>query len=312
MGSPAGDASWARLLLGRGRWPVPPIVLVLAFVGGILLAVVVATSWPYFADEHAYWTAAQRFAAGQHLYDPTAPVFAPYAYWYPPILAQVLSPFTMVAPDWLFSAAWTVLVVTCLWFLSGRNLLVALALIAFLPVALELQVRNVHLVIAALIVLALRRSWIFWIVATALKLAPALGLLYLLAAGRRREAALAAGFGLLVAGLSIVLAPRAWGDFAQLAIGRAGASSGGLLDVPYAVRLAVGAVLAIMAGRRGGRFGEVGLVVAITVANPTLWANALSILAAVVPLWRSGPTAEAARPASAPDQPSPGIVGVPG
>ena len=297
--APTAGTSRFRRLFDRGSWSVPPIVLAPALLGGVLLAVVVATSWPYFADEHAYWTAAQRFAAGQPLYDASAPVFTPYAYWYPPVLAQVLSPLTLVAPDWLFSAAWTALVVACLWYLSGRNLLVALALIAFLPVALELQARNVHLVIAALIVLALRRSWLFWIPATALKLAPVVGVLYLVAAGRRREAVLTGIFGLALTGISVVLAPQAWTDFLHVAAGRAAASTGGLLDVPYAARLGAGALLAIVAGWRGGRAGEVGLVVAITIANPTLWANALSMLVAAVALLRTVPDGRAA--ASAPD-----------
>ena len=107
---------------------------------------------------------------------PRLPSSAPYAYWYPPVLAQVLLAVHARRAGLAVHCPWTVLVVGCLWYLSGRNILVALALIAFLPVALELQVRNVHLVIAALIVLALRRSWLFWIPATALKLAPGLGL----------------------------------------------------------------------------------------------------------------------------------------
>jgi hypothetical protein len=35
-----------------------------------------------------------------------------------------------------------------------------------------------------------------------------------------------------------------------------------------------------------GRVGEAVLVVALVVANPTLWATALSMLVAIVPLWR--------------------------
>ena len=34
---------------------------------------------------------------------------------------------------------------------------------------------------------------------------------------------------------------------------------------------------------------EALLVVALTIANPTLWATALSLLIAIVPLWRSTP-----------------------
>jgi len=36
--------------------------------------------------------------------------------------------------------------------------------------------------------------------------------------------------------------------------------------------------------------------VALTVANPTLWATALSMLVAIVPLWRTAGTAKVAAP----------------
>src|SRR6185369_13767093 len=124
----------------------------------------------------------------------------PYAYWYPPPLAQVLAPLTAFLSADAFSVLWTALLLICLWWLGGRNVLVALALIAFLPVAVELRVRNVHLLIAVLAVLALRRHWAFWIPATALKITPVLGIGFLVAAGRWREAAKVALAGAAVLG----------------------------------------------------------------------------------------------------------------
>ena len=230
--------------IGGRRYP-PVTLVVLAGLGALLLLVVATTAWRIGTDEQAYWQAAHRLAAGQPLYDPSAAPNTPFAYWYPPPLAQVLAPFTSFVSADAFTIGWTIVLLACLWWLAGRDVLVALALIAFLPVAVELRTRNVHLILAVLIVLALRRSWIFWVPAAAIKIAPALGALYLLAAGRVRAAI---GVGLLGA-----------------------------------------AVLAIVAGRMGGRRGEVLIVVAVTVANPTLWATALSLLVAIVPLLRSEP-----------------------
>ncbi|MES2211173.1 MAG: glycosyltransferase 87 family protein [Chloroflexota bacterium] len=259
----------------------------LAVIGAVLLTVVAVTAWPTFGDEQAYWAAAQRLVAGEPLYDVSAAANQPYAFWYPPIVAQVLSPFTLILSPAAFTILWTGLLLACMWLLAGRNVFVALALVAFLPVALELRVRNVHIVVALLTVLALRRSWAFWIPAVALKIAPLVGPIYLLAAGRRREAALATALGLAVLAVSVALSPAAWVDFGAVVSGRAGSDIGGLPGLPYAVRLAAGILLAVIAGRRGGRAGEIGVVIAILVANPTLWANAFSLLVAIVPLARS-------------------------
>ncbi|HEX8026602.1 MAG TPA: hypothetical protein VF484_10380, partial [Candidatus Limnocylindrales bacterium] len=133
-------------------------LLVLAAIGAMLLAVVATTSWQAGSDELAYWRAAGRLAAGVSLYDPNAVPNTPYAFWNPPPIAQVLAPFTGLLSPEAFTAIWTVLLLVCLWWLGGRSVVVGLALIAFLPVAVELRTRNMHLLLAALTVLALRRS----------------------------------------------------------------------------------------------------------------------------------------------------------
>ena len=293
--------SWSRALLapvvvGSRRFPAIGLLL-LAAVGASFLAVVATTEWRNFNDEHAYWLAGARLAGGEALYDVAAAPNTPFAYWYPPPLAQVLAPITQVLSAEWFSALWTVLLLGCLWWLGGRNPLVALALVAFLPVAIELRVRNVHLVIAVLIVLALRRSWAFWIPAAALKITPVLGVAYLAGAGRWRDAGKVTLAGLVVLGISVVVGPGAWREFLDVVGARAVDDGGSWLPIPFAVRFAVGAILVVVAGRlaalavaRGesARVGEAVLIVALTIANPTLWATALSILIAIVPLWRTG------------------------
>lgn len=293
---------------------LPPIgLVVLAAVGALLLLVVATTSWQAGSDELAYWRAAQRLVAGQPLYDPSAAPNTPYAFWYPPPIAQVLAPLTPFISPEAFTFAWTVLLLGCLWWLGGRDLLVALALIAFLPVAVELRTRNVHLILAVLTVLALRRSWVFWVPATALKIAPVLGGLYLLAAGRFREAVGVAVLGAVVLVVSVVLAPAAWADFLTVVGGRAGSEGGALIAVPFWARFGAGLALALLAGwlsragvggplsSLGERRGEILLVVALTLANPTLWATALSLLVAIVPLMRMPPRP---RPLLAADEPA--------
>ena len=285
----------APIAVGARRFP-PIWLVVLAAVGGSLLLILAATEWRHLNDEYAYWLAGARLASGAPLYDPTALPNTPYAYWYPPPLAQVLAPLTAFLSADAFSVLWTALLLICLWWLGGRNVLVALALIAFLPVAVELRVRNIHLVIAVLAVLALRRSSLFWIPAAALKITPVLGLAYLAAAQRWRETILAGLVGLGVLVVSFVAAPGAWQQFVDIVGLRAGTDGGSVFPIPFAVRFAIGAALVVVAGRlalrasRAGtspRWAEALLIVALTLANPTLWVTALSILVAIVPLWRS-------------------------
>jgi hypothetical protein len=291
--------------IGARRFP-PLWLVLLAAVGGSLLLILATTEWRHLNDEYAYWLAGARLASGAPLYDPAALPNTPYAYWYPPPLAQVLAPLTSFVSADAFSVAWTVLLLVCLWWLGGRNVLVALALIAFIPVAVELRVRNVHLVIAALAVLALRRSSLFWIPAAALKITPVLGLAYLAAAQRWRETVVAGLGGLAVLAVSYVAAPGAWQSFVDVVGLRAGTDGGSVFPIPFALRFVIGAVLAVVAGRlalRASRSGNAGrgaealLIVALTLANPTLWVTALSLLVAIVPLWRTSSAVAADQPA---------------
>ena len=67
--------------------------------------------------------------------------------------------------------------------------------------------------------------------------------------------------------------------------------------MPYVARFILGAVLTVVAARIEPRIGEPLLVVAVTVALPTLWLTALATLAAVVPLVRDpAPAPRAAAP----------------
>lgn len=277
------------------------LLIVLAAIGATFLFVAALYYWSIPADEHAYWLAGQRLLAGEPLYDPTATSITPYAFWYPPIVAQVLAPLSAVVPSTVFSLGWIVLMLGCVWWLAGRNLLIALAMCAFPPVAVEFVSRNVHLIIAVLLVLGLRRWGGWFSVGAAIKLAPVLGIPYLALRGRLREAAVATLFGATLLAVSVALGPDLWRQFIDILRARGPADASALLPVPYLARFVVGAVLTVVAARIEPRFGEPLLVVAVTIALPTLWFTALATLAAVVPLLRDpAPTPGVARPALAP------------
>ena len=271
-----------------GRRTLPPLGLVLlAGVGAVLLVVVAVNRWSAPSDEHAYWLAAHRLLDGQPLYDPGATPVTPFAYWYPPIVAQVLAPVVFVLPDFAFTVAWTLVMLGCLWSLAGRNVLVAMALVAFPPVAIEFWFRNVHLVLAVLIVLAIQSRPVMFSVGAAIKIGPGLGIAYLLGAGRWRAAAITTLIGAVLLAVSVVLSPEAWRQFADILVSRGPGDVSGFLPIPYVVRVVPAVMLALVASRLTPRIGEPLLVVAIVLALPTLWVTALSTLVAIVPLIRN-------------------------
>jgi hypothetical protein len=285
-----------------GRRALPPLGLILlAAIGAIFLVVVATSRWASPNDEHAYWLAGQRLLNGTALYDPNASSITPFAYWYPPVVAQVVAPISAVVSSEAFSWGWTAILVVCLIWLAGGRPLVALALVAYVPVATELGFRNVHLVLAVLIVLAIRRWPVLFAVGAAIKIAPGLGIVYLAARGRWRDATIASIVGLVILVVSVALAPRAWADFVDILRARGPGDASSFVPIPYIVRAVFGLVLAIVAGRLEPRIGEPLLVVAIVVALPTLWFTALSTLVALVPLLWAGSTRRT--PSTAMDRP---------
>ncbi len=284
-------AAWkvlsAPTTIGGRRYPAIGLV-VLAAIGATFVLVIADRSWSGGQDEHAYWLAAQRLLNGQSLYDPTATSVTPWAYWYPPPLAQALMPIAAILPTHVFDLAWIGVQIACLLWIARWRPLVALALVVFLPLAVELSYSNVHLMLAALVVLGLRRwPWAFAIGA-AIKLAPGLGILYLLLRRRWSDAAVAIGVGLVILVVSVALDPGAWSGFIATVQQRGAGDVSGILPIPYFVRLIAAVAVTVAAGLVRPRIGEPLLVVAITIALPTLWLDAFALLIAIIPLVATG------------------------
>jgi hypothetical protein len=280
-------AAWKLLsapsTIGGRRYPAIGLV-VLAAIGAGLLLIVAIGRWGAPQDEHAYWLAAHRLLDGLPLYDPTATSVTPYAYWYPPPFAQVLVPVAAILPSTVFDMAWIGLLLICVLALAEWRPIVGLAFLAYLPVAIELWFLNVHLVLALLVVLALRRwSWLF-AVGAAIKLAPGLGILYLVLRRRWTDALVAITVGLVVLVISVALDPGAWSGFIATIQARGPGDISGLLPAPYDIRLVAAVLMTVIASLARPRIGEPLLVVAITLALPTLWLDAFSVLIAIVPI----------------------------
>lgn len=282
------DRFSARGTDGRRTWG-KLLVTALAAVGGSLLAVVVGTYWMEPNDNLAYWIAGQHLAGGQPVYEAGEAAFVPYAYHYPPPLVQVIAPLTLLIPTLAYLVVYRTLELLTVWDIAGRRMLPMLALIAFLPVALELRFENVHLFMALGIVLGLRRwPWLFSIGAI-IKVSPGLGLVYLALRRRWHDLLISIIVGSAIVGVSFAIAPALWQSWLDAVLGRGGVTGNSLLPVPYAVRAAAGLLLAVVGGLIGRRRGELLLVAGMTIANPNLALNGFAVLAAAIPIWLAGP-----------------------
>jgi alpha-1,2-mannosyltransferase len=261
----------------------------LAAVGGVLLAVIIATFWMTAGDSLAYWIAGHRLATGQPIYTAAEVAFEPFAFHYPPAVAQVLAPLTVVLPALAFSVIYRGLLIVALWDLAGRRMLNMLALLAFVPVAVALRAENVEIFMALAVVLGLRRwPWLFSIWGL-IKVSPGLGIVYLALRRRWHDVAVSVVVGAAIVGVSFVLAPDLWGGWLAAISGRAGMVGNSLIPIPYSVRAIAGFVLTVAGGLLGRRRGELLLVAGVTIANPGLSLQGFAVLAAAIPIWLAGP-----------------------
>jgi Glycosyltransferase family 87 len=267
------------IVMKRPLW-----LLLLAAIGASLLLVTAMARWGAPSDEHAYWLAARRLIEGQPLYDPAATIVTPFAYLYPPPLAQAMVPVAAVVPSWLFSVGWTVLMALALFWLAGRDVIRALALVAFPPVAVEFWFRNVHLFLAVLVVLGLRRASAAFAVGAAIKVSPGLGIPYQAVRGEWRNAAIATAVGAAMLAISVVLSPDAWRAYVDFALSVDPLQQSSFVAVPLPIRAAAGLAVALVAARLPRWAGDPLLVVAVTLALPSLWFTGLSLLVGIVPL----------------------------
>ena len=269
--------------------------VILAMIGGVLLAVIIERFWVEAGDDLAYWIAGHRLATGQAIYEEPARAFEPFAFHYIPPVAQVLAPIATVVPAVPFLIAFRALLLVALWDLAGRRMLDLLAMLAFVPLAYSLRVENVEIFMALAVVYGLSKwPWAFTAGAI-LKVSPGLGLVYLLIQRRWRDVAISAAVGIGVISVSYVLAPALWAQFFHAISEQSGTVGNSLIPVPYGVRVAAGFALATLGGFVGRRRGELLLVVAVTIANPGLSLQGFAVLAAAVPVWRAGPDGLMAR-----------------
>lgn len=247
----------------------------LALVGVIWLGVVVFSSpwgrlWGTGQDAYCYWFPS--------LSDPYARSdwTDPIAYVYSPAFLQLLEPIR-VLPWQAFMAAWTGILLACLLVLTGRRWFALGAVVALM----ELAGGNIHLLLAAAMVLGFRWPWT-WSIVLLTKITPGIGLLWFVVRREWRQLAWALGGTAVVVAASFVLLPTAWLEWAEV-LSRVAGRDGtwAAVPIPFVVRLPIAVVVVVWGAWTGRRWA---VPVAGMLALPALWYGGLSMLLAVIAL----------------------------
>ncbi len=244
---------------------------------GLALAGVITAVWMYLvvgdrtwanpaADGLVYWGVNL-----SRLYDGST-VGGVNAYLYSPAFAQVFWVIGHVARE-VFIVGWTA-------FLAGVAIWLARPwpaslLVLALPVSQDVLIGNVHVLLAAAIVLAFRwpGAWAFPLLT---KVTPGVGLLWLLVRREWRSFAIALATTAVVAAASFAVAPQLWFDW--FALLRHDGGSGGQYLVP---RLAIAAIVVIWGARTDRRWT---VPLAAMLALPVVWMDSFAMLLGCVAL----------------------------
>ncbi len=253
-----------------------PLVVAFAAIGfgwiGLNLAGI------YFRDALAYWRPNFNDLYGGR------EVGVMSTYLYSPAFAQLVWPLGLL-PWQAFAAVWSALNLGVLVWLVGPYLA---ALLFFIPgpVADEISTGNIHLLLAAAIVIGFRQpaAWSFHLLT---KITPGVAILWFVGARRWRSLLIAVGVTLAIAGISFVLAPQAWIEWIETLRRSSGVPVSGEVAVisgPLWLRTVLASVIALVGGWLGLRWV---VPVAATIALPVPWSSGLALLVGSIALSRS-------------------------
>jgi Glycosyltransferase family 87 len=255
--------------LDRHPW-VGPGLAVVTWAAIVYFAAPWGRLWGTGQDAYCYWfpTLADPYARS----DWTDPI----AYVYSPAFLQLLQPIRIL-PWQVYMAVWTALLLGATFVLTGRRWFAAGIVIGLM----ELAGGNIHLLLAAAMVLGFRWPWT-WSLVLLTKITPGVGLLWFVVRREWRELAIALGATGLIVAVSFLVWPDAWRAWSEV-LGRVAGREGtwAAVPIPFIIRFPFAVAVVVWGAWTGRRWT---VPVAGMLALPALWYGGLSMLLAVIAL----------------------------
>jgi hypothetical protein len=271
-------------------------VLVGLVVAGLAYFPILVLREPFLGfDAYAYWSVDLARLYSQSVGDPGLFPYSPAA----AVVAQLfgLVPWPLFLVGW-----WTLLIAVLAWLAarteaSARPTLRAtlrglLILLAFLPIQMEIVTGNIHLLMAAAIVVGFRFP-AAWALVLLTKVTAGVGLLWFVLRREWRQLAIALAVTAAIAAATFVALPDLWLRWVDFLRSSAANPSYGL---PLWMRLPFAVGLIWWGARRDARWT---LPAATMLALPVLWVSGLAMLAGSWALWGWPARKAADAPASA-------------
>jgi glycosyl transferase family 87 len=244
---------------------------------GLAIAGLIAAAYMYVVVGDATWRNPGADGVIYWAVDPGNPypgatVGGKDAYLYSPAFAQVFSLIGLL-PREVFIVGWIVLLAAVAWWLA-RPWPASLLVLA-LPVSQEILIGNIHLLLAAAIVLGFRWSatWAFVLLT---KVTPGVGLLWFAARREWRALFVALAVTGVISIVSFAIAPAVWADWFRLLRRDGGGESWWLI-----IRLAAAAVVVTWGALTDRRWTvPLGAMMAL----PVVWMDSFSMLLGCVAL----------------------------
>jgi hypothetical protein len=205
------------------------------------------------------------------------------AFLYSPVVAWLFLPFSALPYEVFYAILAAVNLAVLVWLIGPELAALSLFLV---PVSNEVARGNIHLLLAAAIVVGFRypASWA-WVLLT--KVTPGIGLLWFAFRREWRKLAWALGATAAILAVSFLVASDLWLRWFEMLAGNVESTRPSVFEIPVLPRLAVAAVLVAIGVWRDR---PAIVPVAAMLALPAIWVNSLAMLVAVIPLWRRPPT----------------------